>query len=371
MLAKLLAAKHKNICVVGDASQSIYSWRGADFRNLVNFNTDYPNLKIFHLEENYRSTQTILDSAHGVISKTPRIRFSRFGQKTAGENQYFSIKRRMNRTKRLLLPKKLWGLREKRMEYSEFAVLFRTNAQSRVIEEVFLHLGLPYILVGGIRFYERKEIKDVLAMLKLLINQKDTIALRRMEKIGKTRLKKLTEAIPKVNYEKFTTIELMDYVVEKIGYLKMFDEKNEEDLSRLENIKELRSVASEFPALSQFLENVALVEQEYYPDKIKTENDNKNAVTLMTLHAAKGLEFTVVFMVGMEEGIFPHTRSLMDRSEMEEERRLCYVGITRAKKRLYLTYASRRLLFGLRSQNIISRFVFDIPEGLLQAVSNE
>lgn len=367
-LSKLLAAGRKNICVVGDASQSIYSWRGADYRNLTNFKSDYPNLKTFHLEENYRSTQKILDSAYSVISKNTTHPVLSLWTKNSGGDLISLYQARNEQDEAEFIAQEIIRKQKKDgKEFKDYAVLYRTNAQSRVIEEVFLHLGLPYVLVGGVRFYERKEIKDVLAMLKLLINSKDQISLKRLEKLGKGRMQKYQDTKALFSYEKFTTIEIMDYIIEKTGYLSLYDEKNEEDLARLENIKELRSVAGEFTDLIQFLENVALVEQEYYPDKVEI-SENKNAVTLMTLHAAKGLEFNTVFMVGLEEGVFPHSRSLLDRSAMEEERRLCYVGITRAKQKLYLTYAGKRLLYGLRSQNMVSRFIFDIPETLLEMI---
>ena len=247
------------------------------------------------------------------------------------------------------------------LEPKNVAVLYRTNAQSRVIEEVFLHHGVPYTLVGGTRFYERKEIKDIIAYLRVIDNEKDNISFKRIEKIGKKRLKNFMDFMENLEKDKFTTIELLDKVIEATDYLSLYDPKDETDASRLENIKELRSVAIEFSNLSGFLENIALVEQEQLPDHPESF-ESVNAVTLMTLHAAKGLEFPYVFMVGMEEGIFPHSRALMEKDELEEERRLCYVGITRAKERLFLTYSKRRLIFGQRSNNTVSRFILDIPK---------
>jgi len=245
------------------------------------------------------------------------------------------------------------------------AVLYRTNAQSRVIEEALLHHGLPYLLIGGTRFYERKEIKDILAYLSVLSNPRDTISYKRIEKLGKGRLQKfLTYQEASKKNKTLATIEYLDSVIRATDYLDLYDEKIEEERMRLENIKELRSVAIEFSDLTDFLENVALVEQEYHSDR-QTSGEKKNAITLMTLHAAKGLEFPIVFIIGMEEGLFPHSRSLMDRSELEEERRLCYVGMTRAKDKLFLTYARRRLFFGQRTANIVSRFVTELPEHLI------
>jgi DNA helicase-2/ATP-dependent DNA helicase PcrA len=248
--------------------------------------------------------------------------------------------------------------------FSSFAVLYRTNAQSRVIEEAFLHAGIPYILVGGTRFYDRKEIKDCLAMLRLLINPLDMISYQRIEKIGKTRLKKFLEFSEKFNIDSQKTFDILNLSLDAINFLEMFDREKEDDLYRLENIKELFSVAQQFPKLPEFLENVALIEKESRPKGAK--KDNNNAVTLMTLHAAKGLEFETIFMIGMEEGLFPHSRCTLDKSELEEERRLCYVGITRARENLYLTHTISRLYFGRRNSNDASRFIVDLPEQIIK-----
>ncbi len=352
-LTKLLAKKYSNICVVGDFSQSIYSWRGADYRNLLNFKKDFPNTKTFNLEQNYRSTQTILDAAFGVISKNNSHPILKLWTDKKGGEKIVLHEAGDEREEASFIVKQLTD------NYSDYAVLYRTNAQSRVLEEAFLHEGIPYVLVGGTRFYERKEIKDILSYLRLLHNSKDTVSYNRAEKLGKGRLEKFKK-IASSQAPRNDTLGLLDEILKVTGYLEMFDQENEEDLARLENIKELRSVAQEFPVLSDFLENVALVEKE------SRRHTDKNAVTLMTLHAAKGLEFPVVFMVGMEEGLFPHSRSLMDKLEMEEERRLCYVGITRAKEKLFLIYTRRRLFFGVRSENLLSRFISDIPEHLLK-----
>ncbi|MFH1186880.1 MAG: UvrD-helicase domain-containing protein [Candidatus Levyibacteriota bacterium] len=366
VLTKMLARKNNNICVVGDFSQSIYSWRGADFQNLIKFKEDFGKVKTFKLSQNYRSTQKILDAASSVISKnTSHPVLNLWTKNLEGEeimiyeanNEHnegeFIIDRIMN-IKRLL-----------KLKSSDFAVLYRTNAQSRVLEEVFLHHGIPYLLIGGTRFYERKEIKDILAYLKILVNKNDSVSLKRIEKLGKKRFAKFLDFQKKYDKNKKTIIT-MDNVLKEVGYLLLYDEKDEDDRQRLENIKELRSVALEFPNLIQFLENVSLVEQEYMPDHTeKKDKTKKDAVNLMTLHTAKGLEFPVIFMVGMEEGLFPHARTLMDKNELEEERRLCYVGITRAKQKLFLTYAKKRVFFGQRTNNMISRFIFELPEQLL------
>lgn len=434
ILTKLLAKKWQNVCVVGDFSQSIYSWRGADFQNLSKFQSDFSHVETFELSQNYRSTQRILDAASAVIKRNsthPVLEL--WTENPDGEDiTIYEAHNEQDEAKFIAGFITNYGT-----AYKDIAVLYRTNAQSRVLEEVLLHYGIPYVLVGGTRFYERKEVKDVLAMLRALANPKDTVSLKRIEKIGKTRLAKFLEyqssilpqnekvaegekletqdeqrvgvtraggprKVPAANKvsdalleagerqdpetagpqetdpatdPRKNTIELLDQVLEKTNYLDLYDENDEEDRSRLENIKELRSVALAFPDLTQFLENVALVEQEQMPDlpagRQENQEDEKNAVTLMTLHAAKGLEFPIVFMIGMEEGLFPHSRSLMDRNELEEERRLAYVGMTRAKEKLFLTYARKRLFFGQRSSSIISRFLLELPEKVLQSNMNK
>lgn len=368
VLAKMLAAKLNNICVVGDASQSIYSWRGADLRNLLIFQNDYPNLKVFYLEQNYRSTQKILDAAYGVISKNFSHPVLKLWTKNS-PGDHLGVYQAANEIEEAsFVANAIIESVLKGRSYGDYCVLYRTNAQSRVLEEVFLRFSIPYILVGGTRFYERKEIKDVLAMLRLVQNPKDSVSLKRMEKLGVRRAKKIVDVVTKDGFNKLTTIDLLDKVLKDTGYLSLYNKEREEDLERLENIKELRSVAESFPDLTEFLENVALVEQEYYPDKPQ-DTDKKDLVTLMTLHAAKGLEFPVVFMVGMEEGLFPHSRSFLDTYSLEEERRLCYVGITRAKEKLYLTLTQNRLYFGARSQSVPSRFLIDIPEYVVEVVT--
>ena len=366
MLTTMLSKRHRNITVVGDASQSIYRFRGADFRNITNFKHDFKDVKEFHLEQNYRSSQSILDAATGVISKnTSHPILKLWTDKKAGDQIVLYEARTEHDEASFIVTTVLQANRP----YTEHAILYRTNAQSRVLEEAFLHAGIPYILVGGTRFYDRKEIKDVLAYLKILANPKDMVSYRRMEKVGVGRLKKFLTFSQTVKTDakliSFSTLELMDKVLDTTKYLELYDANVEEEAYRLENIKELRSVATEFPVLSEFLETVSLLEEKY-SKKTSQDNKKRDAVTMMTLHAAKGLEFPIVYMVGMEEGLFPHSRSLMDRDELEEERRLCYVGVTRAKERLYLTYANRRLFFGTRTQNMVSRFISDIPEHILE-----
>jgi DNA helicase-2/ATP-dependent DNA helicase PcrA len=366
VISKLLSARYRNICVVGDASQSIYRWRGADFRNIVNFKHDFPDVAEFHLEQNYRSTQTILNAAYGVISKNTSHPILKLWTDKEGGDKITLYEARTEHDEAAFL---VQTILQASRAFADFAVLYRTNAQSRVLEEAFLHAGIPYVLVGGTRFYERREIKDVLAYLRVIFNPKDTVSYHRIEKLGKGRLDKFLKFAEKIEKDvklvSLTTLELLDRVLAATGYLALYDANIEEEAYRLENIKELRSVATEFPQLTEFLETVALVEQEYEPDRPRKRDTNHDAVTLMTLHAAKGLEFPIVFIIGMEEGLFPHSRSLNDREEIEEERRLCYVGITRAKEKLYLTFANRRLFFGTRTQNMISRFVADLPQHIL------
>jgi DNA helicase-2/ATP-dependent DNA helicase PcrA len=363
-LTKLLAKSHKNITVVGDCSQSIYSWRGADFRNIMRLQEDYPNLTTISLERNYRSHQIILDAAFAVISKNKSHPILKLWTQKKKGNPITLYQASDEKDEARFIVKKInfeTALEEK---YNQFAVLYRTNAQSRVIEESFLHAGIPYILVGGTRFYDRKEIKDCLAMLRLLVNPLDMISFQRIEKIGKNRLKKFLEFSEKFTIDDKKTFDILNLSLDAINFLEMFDRENEEDLSRLENIKELFSVAQQFPKLDEFLENVALIEKENRPRGNK--NDPNNAVTLMTLHAAKGLEFDTVFMIGMEEGLFPHSRCTLDKSELEEERRLCYVGITRARENLYMTHTASRLYFGHRNSNDASRFIVDLPEQIIK-----
>lgn len=386
-LIKLLAARYQNICVVGDASQAIYGFRGADFRNIVNFQKDYPKCQVFNLEQNYRSTQVILDAAHAVISENKSHPILKLwtdkdsGKKIVAhqarnevEEALFiveEIKKLMQGRESALTRRSLERSdfkdqdesAERPHTLSDFAVLYRTNAQSRALEEVFLKSGLPYRLYGGVQFYERREIKDVLSYLKLLHNPKDSVAKKRIEKLGKGRAEKFYSIIPSQDQ---TTLELLDEILDKTGYLSLLDDGTEAGKARVENVKELRSVAEEFPTLSQFLENVALIQDNQMPDS-KSQATEREAISLMTIHASKGLEFPVVFLVGMEEGLFPHSRSMLNPSEMEEERRLCYVGITRAKDKLFLTYTRSRLYFGSRSSNLVSRFLTAIPERLVDS----
>lgn len=362
-LTKLLCAKWKNVCVVGDFSQSIYSWRGADYRNLMKFQQDFVGVKTFTLSQNYRSTQKILDAASKVIANnTSHPVLKLWTENPIGEQiEIYEANNEQEEADFIIQTVITLGI----TNLCDVAVLYRTNAQSRVIEEAFLHHAIPYLLVGGTRFYERKEIKDVLSYLRMLGNPKDMVSYKRIEKLGKGRLEKFLNFQAEIEgQDDIPTIDLLDRVLKATDYLSLYDEKDEEDRMRLENIKELRSVAIEFPEVNEFLENVALVEREYTANL--SEAEKRNGVTLMTLHGAKGLEFPIVFMIGMEEGLFPHSRALMDKQELEEERRLCYVGITRAEHRLFFTYARRRLYFGQRTSNTVSRFISELPEEVLK-----
>lgn len=389
VLIKLLAKKNRQLTVVGDASQAIYGWRGADYRNINYLTADFPNLKKINLEQNYRSTQKILGAAFSVIKQnqshpilklwTKNPKGENIGLFEAG-NEYDEAQFIINSIQsNLLAPiaKQQDSLIPSPL--NAYAVLYRTNAQSRIIEEIFLRNGIPYTLVGGVRFYERKEIKDVLAFLRLAINLKDLVSYGRIEKMGKTKTKNYLSWIEenKDRVIRLPTLEILNEILKSSRYLDLYDPKNEEDLMRLENIKELRTVANQFPNPFEFLENVTLIEHQYRSHKqeanaarlqLPSAQADGGQVTLMTAHAAKGLEFPVVFMVGMEEGLFPHSHSLFEPLGIEEERRLAYVGMTRAKQKLFLSFAQKRFYFGRHSANAPSRFIADIPESLIEMV---
>lgn len=359
-LTKLLVGENAHITAVGDASQSIYSWRGADYKNINYIKDDYKNLKVINLEQNYRSTGNILEGANAVISKNTSHPILSLWTENGNGERIKVYKAETGLLEASFVTRKIAELVRTGYSYSDIAVLYRTNAQSRVMEEALLHDGIPYVLIGGTRFYDRAEIKDVLSYMRLLSNPLDRVSAMRVEKIGKKRMEKFHGYRDSVDITTKTTLELLDAIIKETGYLDKYARESEENMAKLDNIKELRSVASEFPVLSEFLENVALVEAQE-----EARGQTKNGVTLMTLHAAKGLEFPVVFLVGLEEGLFPHSRALWDTAQLEEERRLAYVGMTRAKEILYLTYADRRIYFGQRSNNPPSRFLMDIPEKLI------
>ena len=370
LLTQALVKTHHNLTVVGDACQSIYSWRGADYRNLVNLKKDFADLKIINLEQNYRSSQIILEAANEVISKNTSHPILNLWTDNARGEKITIYEARNELDEASFITSQISGQMRlgPMLDYNDFAVLYRTNAQSRVLEEAFLHNGIPYRIFGGIQFYERKEIKDCLAYLRLIANPKDKISYNRIEKIGKGRLEKFLNFVnDNETISKKTTAVILDQVLNITEYLDMFNKKDPSDLARIENIKELKSVATNYPELNQFLENVTLVQSEATAKKA----DNQGSVSLMTLHNAKGMEFPYVFITGMEEGLFPHSRAMMEKSEMEEERRLCYVGITRAKIKLFLTFSKKRLYFGQFSTNPTSRFLEDIPPMLVNMIGGQ
>jgi len=402
VLVNLLTQKYRNLCAVGDFDQSIYAFRGADWRNILNFEKDYPEAKTVFLEQNYRSTQNILDAAHSIIVKNKNRKDKRlWTENIAGSpiNLYAAddeqdegtfVIQEIDRLKNQL------GL-----GFKNFTVLYRTNAQSRAIEEAFLKYGFPYKVIGTLKFYERKEIKDLIAYLRFLQNPSDLVSLERIinlppRGLGKDTSKELITNSKEATifsltpkrlqaWEKFQKLitelrhlskilplsQTLKQVIDKIGFEHYLRDGSEEGESRWENVRELFTVTKKYDrlppqeALANFLEEVALMANH---DEVETEKDLTN---LMTLHCAKGLEFSVVFIVGCEEGLFPHSRSLLDAWQIEEERRLCYVGITRAKQLLYLTWARQRNLYGSIQVNPPSRFLFDIPKHLITFLGNE
>lgn len=392
-LVKLLAAAHQNICVVGDDAQAIYAFRGADFRNILNFEKDYPQTKVIKLEQNYRSTQVILDAAHEIISRNTNRSDKKLWTDNDAGLPVTIVDCQSDRDESDFIISEIRALVRQYGSYNNFVVLYRMNSQSRLIEESMLRHSIPYRLVGALRFYERKEVKDILAYLRYLANASDYASLARIintppRGIGEKTFEKvinlmnhhlkgekLDEALP-LKAEQFCKMmenlrlssasigphELIDRIVKQSGYKDYIDDGTVEGESRWQNIEELLTVAQQAENLEAFLEDVALISD------LDNYNANEDAVTLMTLHAAKGLEFPVVFIAGMEEGIFPHARSLADANQMEEERRLCYVGMTRAKQRLYLLFAGQRLGYGGLTTNPKSRFLEEIPDHLVEKI---
>lgn len=409
-LVRTLAGKHRNLCVVGDEDQSIYKFRGADIRNILEFERDYPDCKVIKLEQNYRSTKTILNAANYVMqnnrSRKPKALWTENGEgelitRYQGENEHEEATFVAGEIERMVKAGK---------QHKEFAVFYRTNAQSRVLEEIFLRYGVPYRIIGGLRFYERAEIKDIIAYLRVLSNPQDTVSLKRIINVprrglGDTTIAKVdayslkhninfSQALNNVddinqlssaavkNIKKFlflldelqqikekeTLENLTKALLDATGYLAMYEaEGTMEAEGRAENVREFIGVIKEFEesrvscTLDEFLEEIALIAD------IDSYDDDSNAVTMMTLHNAKGLEFNIVFIVGMEDGIFPHIRSMTETSELEEERRLFYVGITRAMQNLYLCNAWSRNLWGGVNYNSPSRFLHEIPADLIKS----
>lgn len=368
LLTKLLAKKYQQITAVGDASQAIYGWRGADFRNLISFTKDFNGSKTINLEENYRSTQIILDAANAVISKNNSHPVLKLFTKKMSTDKIIIMEAESEVAEADFVAEKIKFIYDNlKVPLKNIAILYRMNAQSRALEEAMLRQGIPYVLLGGTRFYERAEIKDILAMLRFTNDQADKISEDRVEKaLGKRKKVTFDNLISTLNIKELSSLEILESIVVDSGYLDKYDPKDEEDQKRIENIKELKSVAASHPDLIEFLENITLVQHEYSLQEKNKKKENKEGVRLMTLHGSKGLEFDAVFLVGFEEGILPHSRCFVNESEVEEERRLCYVGITRARDLLYITYASRRLYFGKSSLNEPSRFLVEIPAQLVE-----
>ncbi|OGZ33558.1 MAG: hypothetical protein A2Y98_01325 [Candidatus Portnoybacteria bacterium RBG_19FT_COMBO_36_7] len=392
----LLAKKYRNIGAVGDFDQSIYAFRGADFRNILNFEKDYPDAKIIYLEQNYRSTKNILAVAQSIIIKNKSRKEKQLWTENKDGHPIILFAAADEKEEGIFVIREIDRLiKEHRLSFKDFTVLYRTNAQSRAIEESFLKFGLPYKVVGTVKFYERKEIKDILSYLRLLQNPDDMLSLERIVNVPPRGLGRATNihelnaggatslasATPKKmraweNFKKMTDdlrqtskilplSQTLKQIIGRTEFEKYLRDGTEEGEMRWENVKELFTVTKKYDVLapkegiSSLLEEVALLSNH---DEVETKTD---VVNLMTLHCAKGLEFPAVFIVGCEEGLFPHSRSLLDAWEMEEERRLCYVGLTRAKQFLYLSWASQRNLYGSIQVNPPSRFLFDIPKNLI------
>lgn len=410
-LVHLLSKKHGNLFVIGDDYQSIYGWRQADIRNILNFEKDYPEAAVIVLDQNYRSTQVILDAAHGVIEKNKNQRHKKLWTETKAGELITLCPAEDEEAEARFVAETVKEEMTKGRRASDFAVLYRTNAQSRIVEEMFLRFSIPYRIVGGLKFYQRKEIKDVIAYVKLLQNPKDVLALERIVNEPKRGIGRATldrwitfsrvhdRSVMEAAYElrsdtselrdgKIKTIkqfadiflkiratiearpdlkltELLRLLTEESGYFDSLADGTSEGEVRQENVRELLSVAQKFndtpldQALERFLEEVALSSD---TDEI---NQGSDAVHVMTVHSAKGLEFPFVFILGLEEGVFPHSRSAMSPTEMEEERRLMYVGITRAKERVCLLYTEQRTIFGSTQVNPPSRFISEIPSHLI------
>lgn len=364
LLTRIFTKPHDQLFAVGDFAQSIYAWRGADYRNLQRLQKDFQHISEYRLERNYRSTQTILDAATSVIAHNrSHPILSLWTQDKAQDkiqvHEYSSGEEEARAIATTIA--NLYG-----NQLDQVAILYRTNAQSRAFEEAFLNRRLPYQIVGGTKFYDRTEIKDVLAYLRLAINPLDSPSLQRATKLGKRRLQKfqswLAQQTPAALQQ---PLECLQAILRETDYLSKYDPKDEEEAMRLDNVQELLNVASRFDSSTAFLENLALIQDGYLANDVQGL-DKQRAVTLMSLHSAKGLEFDVVFMVGMEEGLLPHSRALLENNELEEERRLCYVGITRARRQLYLSYARNRFTYGYSSQCMPSRFLSEIDSKLIK-----
>ena len=369
LLSTHIAEPEQNLFVVGDFSQSIYAWRGADYKNMLKLYNKYPKLKEYKLEQNYRSTQTILDAATGVVSLNTSHPILHLWTDQTSEEKIGVIDCATARGEAKEIVAQIKTNHTQGTPYKEMAILYRTNAQSRQFEEALLQASIPYTIVGGVGFYERKEIKDILSYLRLIVNPNDEIAQKRVEKLGKRRRQKYLDWLEKIDSESLSPVKIISDLLQVTGYLELYKKDDAASQPRIENIYELENVASQFTSLLEFLENIALVQ-----NNTLLENKRRRqpaGVQLMSLHAAKGLEFEQVFIAGLEEGLLPHSSSLMDNAEMEEERRLCYVGMTRAKQKLCLAFARSRFLRGAHINSFPSRFIADISPDLLSSPVNE
>ncbi len=363
-LTKQLSLPQRNVYVVGDFSQSIYAWRGADYRNLFYLKQDFKDIAEYRLEQNYRSTQQILTAATKLISNnTTHPILKLWTNKKTGEPVTILATNSSDAEAEAVTAQIKDLTTNHHYQYEDIAILYRTNAQSRAFEEGFIKTGIPYRLIGGFKFYERREVRDVLAYLRLVVNDQDRVSEARVLKLGKRRYQKFKDLLTKKSTKNELNLdapyEILQEILNATDYLDKYNSKDPEDGERLTNIQELLNVASQFQDTTLFLENVSLVQDEQMKDLPLGQSSNK--VTMMSLHSAKGLEFPVVFMVGMEEGLLPHSRSLFEAEQLEEERRLCYVGITRAKEKLFMTYAQSRWLYGRSSESRPSRFLSQIP----------
>lgn len=389
-LVRDLALGHRNIAVVGDDAQAIYGWRGADMRNILNFEKDWPDARVVVLDQNYRSTQIILDAARMIIEKNPAQKKKNLWTENGAGSPIDVGVAENEQEEAHFIASEIEKLQEKKYRLKDMVVLYRTNAQSRAIEESFLEKKIPYRIIGGVRFYQRKEIKDIIAYLRMLVNPADFVSLKRVinvptRGIGKiallsylargnrqaysakpeppavTKFENLISALRK-ELNTRTASSLIKEIIKQIRYKDYLDDLSSNAQERWENVQEFVSLAAKYDEMPQeeglkrLLEDVALL-----TDADET-NRGENTVYLMTLHAAKGLEFPIVFIAGLEEGIFPHSRSLFNPQELEEERRLCYVGLTRAKDRVFLSFALRRMRFGSQEVNPPSRFLSELPE---------
>ncbi len=371
-LSKLFAAPQNNLYVVGDFSQSIYAWRGADYRNMLQLQSDFEHVTEYRLDQNYRSNQNILDAATQVISLNTSHPILELWTNQSAGNRIVLFEHASSRTEAEQV-----AMTIKRMSadvsLDSMAILYRTNAQSREFEEAFIAAGIPYQLIGGTKFYERKEVKDVVSYLRYALNRDDTVSHERIVKLGKRRFDTFSKWLGTISQDstlQASPAAILKQILDVTDYLNKYDRKTEENLQRLANIEELINVAAQFDTVVTFLENIALIQNDYLLDSQTSEQDKNAVVSLMSFHAAKGLEFEIVFMVGMEEGLFPHSRTFIDPDQLEEERRLCYVGITRAKQHLYLSFARSRFQYGRVVQSLKSRFLSDIDAELLDVRSD-